>query len=156
MRRRILALVAVTAAVVVAGLVAIRIPAFDMWLFRRMAAYAIAQPPPKLADRDELAVLLVGTGSPLPDKARAGPCTLVAAGDRLFIVDAGFDSARNLMLWRVPLDHVAGILITHLHSDHIPELGELRLQTWVAGRKTPLPVYGPPGIEQVVGGFNEA
>jgi ribonuclease Z len=87
---------------------------------------------------------------------RAGPCTLVAAGDRLFIVDAGFDSARNLLLWRVPLDRVAGILVTHLHSDHIPELGELRLQTWVAGRKAPLPVYGPPGIKQVVDGFNEA
>jgi len=130
--------------------------AFDVWAFRRMAAYSLAQPTPVLAGKNELSVLLVGTGSPLPDKSRAGPCTLVAAGDRLFIVDAGFDGARNLLLWRVPLDRVAAILITHLHSDHIPELGELRLQTWVAGRKAPLPVYGPPGIEQVVSGFNEA
>src|SRR5262249_53880670 len=59
-------------------------------------------------------------------------------------------------LWRVPLDRVAGILVTHFHSDHIPELGELRLQTWVAGRKATLPVFGPPGIERVVDGFNEA
>ncbi len=56
----------------------------------------------------------------------------------------------------MPLEKIDAILITHFHSDHIGELGELRLQTWVAGRKTPLPVYGPPGIDQVVDGFNEA
>lgn len=156
MRRGLLTVVAVLAAVLVGGLLLSRLPAFDVWVFKRMARYALAQPLPTLAHDHELAVLLVGTGSPLPDKSRAGPSTLVAAGDRLFIVDAGFDSARNLMLWRVPLDRVAAILVTHLHSDHIPELGELRLQTWVAGRKAPLPVYGPPGIEQVVDGFNEA
>jgi ribonuclease Z len=156
MRRRVLIALSILVLAIGAGLVVIRAPSFDVWAYRTMAAYALAQPSPTLARNNELAVLLVGTGSPLPDKSRAGPCTLVAAGDRLFIVDAGFDSARNLMLWRVPLDHVAGILVTHFHSDHIPELGELRLQTWVAGRKTPLPVYGPPGIEQVVDGFNEA
>src|SRR5215472_9898701 len=156
MRRGFLVALVVVAAVVGIGYAALRTPAFDVWAFRRMAAHALAQPSPTLARNNELAVLLVGTGSPLPDKSRAGPCTMVAVGDRLFIVDAGFDSARNLMLWRVPLDRVAGILITHLHSDHIPELGELRLQTWVAGRKSHLPVYGPPGIEQVVEGFNEA
>jgi len=72
------------------------------------------------------------------------------------LVDAGLDCARNLLLWHIPLDHIDAILITHFHSDHIAELGELRLQTWVAGRATPLRVFGPPGIEQVVSGFNEA
>ena len=60
------------------------------------------------------------------------------------------------MLWRVPLQNIAGVFLTHFHSDHIGELGEIRLQTWVAGRKTPLKVYGPPGVEQVVAGFNQA
>jgi ribonuclease Z len=143
--------------IVVVGLVVLsRNPAFDVWVFRKVAAHTLAQPQPRLATSDEMSVLLVGTGSPLPDKARGGPCTLVAVGSQLFIVDAGLDSARNLLLWRVPLENVAGILVTHFHSDHIPELGELRLQTWVAGRKVPLPVYGPPGIETVVNGFNQA
>jgi ribonuclease Z len=156
MRRGFLFVLAILGVAITVGFVAVRIPSFDVWAYRRMAAYSLARPSPALARGNELAVLLVGTGSPLPDKSRAGPCTLVSAGDRLFIVDAGFDSARNLLLWRVPLDRVSGILVTHFHSDHIPELGELRLQTWVAGRKTPLPVYGPPGVEQVVDGFNEA
>src|SRR5215472_14345626 len=137
MRRGVLIALAIVALAIVVGFAGTRIPSFDVWAYRRMAAYSLAQQSPTIARGNELAVLLVGTGSPLPDKSRAGPCTLVAAGDRLFIIDAGFDSARNLMLWRVPLDRVSAILVTHFHSDHIPELGELRLQTWVAGRKTP-------------------
>ncbi len=155
--RRIALIAGIVVVVLAGGLVVLsRSPAFDVWAFRKVAAYTLAQPTPNLAAPGEMSVLLVGTGSPLPDKARGGPCTLVAVGNRLFIVDAGLDSARNLLLWRMPLQNVAGILVTHFHSDHIPELGELRLQTWVAGRKVPLPVYGPPGIETVVGGFNQA
>src|SRR5204862_6533296 len=49
-----------------------------------------------------------------------------------------------------------GVLLTHFHSDHIDGLGELVLQRWAGGaRKEPLPVYGPPGVDRVVGGVNE-
>lgn len=148
-----LACIAVLAA---AGWFALRSPSVEARLFREIAFRAVAKPAPRLADAKELSVLLCGTGSPLPDKARGGPCTLIAAGDRLYLVDAGIDSARNLLLWRVPLQKIAGVLITHFHSDHIGELGEIRLQSWVAGRTAPLAVYGPPGVEQVVAGFNQA
>ena len=47
-------------------------------------------------------------------------------------------------------------MLTHFHSDHIGDLGELNLQTWAGGRPTPLSVYGGPGVEAVVGGFNDA
>lgn len=139
-----------------AVVVAVHTPSVEGALFRWAATRAAARPPADLAKSGELSALLVGTGSPLPDRARGGPCTLIAAGDHLYLVDAGLDAARNLALMRVPFDKIDAILITHFHSDHIGELGELRLQTWVAGRKVPLPVYGPPGVERVVEGFNEA
>lgn len=131
-------------------------PPVETWLFRRTAFHELAKQPVTLAKDDELSVLFCGTGSPLPDRTRGGPCTMIAAGGKLYLVDAGIDSARNLMLWRVPLQNVAGVFVTHFHSDHIGELGEIRLQTWVAGRAAKLPVYGPQGIDQVVGGFNQA
>jgi ribonuclease Z len=147
---------AIVLALAAAGWALLQVPAVDACLFRRVVAARVQAAPVRLAGQSELSVLLCGTGSPLPDPTRAGPCTLLAAGDRLYLVDAGLDSARNLALANVAMDRIAGILITHLHSDHIAELGELRLQTWVAGRRQPLSVYGPPGIERVVAGFNEA
>lgn len=140
----------------VGGWIALSIPAVDIWVFRAMVTSQIGAPNPDVPKPGELSVTLCGTGSPLPDRNRAGACAMIAAGDKLYIVDTGIDSVRNLLLWRLPLQKVAGVFITHLHSDHIGELGEVRLQTWVAGRRTPLKVYGPPGIERVVGGFNEA
>ena len=131
-------------------------PSFDEWLYAKMAAHVAERPLPVLAKPGELSVLLCGTNAPLPDPRRAGACTLVAAGDDLYVVDAGLASARNLVMWRVPLAKVEGVFLTHFHSDHIADLGELRLQTWVAGRSAPLKVYGPPGVEDVVAGFNKA
>ena len=131
-------------------------PSVDVWLYRKMAAQMIDRPAPQLAQSGELSVLLCGTGSPLPDPNRASGCALIAAGDRLYVVDVGLGSVRNLLLWHIPLEKIDGVFLTHFHSDHIAELGELRLQTWGAGRRTPLKVYGPPGVEDVVAGFNQA
>ena len=156
MRRAVLIAVGVVSLVVIAGIVALQSVAVDTWLFRQAVRHAVAGGNAKLADTHELAVLLVGTGTPLPDVTRAGPSTLIAAGDHLYLVDVGVDCARNLQLWKVPLDRIDAVFITHLHSDHIGGLADVRLQTWVAGRKKPLKVYGPPGIERVVAGFNEA
>jgi ribonuclease Z len=103
-----------------------------------------------------LHVILCGTGSPLPDLSRAGPCVAVIAAERLFLVDVGLGSQEKIQLWRVPRAKLAGVLLTHFHSDHIGELGEVVMQSWVAGRRDPLPVYGPPGVEQVVAGFRQA
>lgn len=156
MRRIIIGLVVVGTLGAIAVSITLRAPGVDSYLLERAMSRAVDARVPVLAGSNELAVLLCGTGSPIPDRQRAGPCTLVAAGDRLFVVDAGIGSVQNLMLWHIPLRDVSGVLLTHFHSDHIPALGELRLQTWVAGRQHHLPVYGPPGVEQVVDGFEAA
>ena len=106
---------------------------------------------------DGLTVVMVGTGSPLPDPARAGPMTVVAAGDRVFIVDAGAGSGRRFGELALPWAGVEAMFLTHFHSDHIDGLGEVMLQHWAAGgADTPLALYGPEGVEEVAAGFNEA
>ena len=51
---------------------------------------------------------------------------------------------------------MSAILLTHFHSDHIGDQGEALMQSWAAGRSHKLNVYGPPGVEQVVAGFELA
>jgi ribonuclease Z len=109
-----------------------------------------------LYTKDALRAVFCGTAAPPPSPGRAKSCTLVTAGNYAFIVDSGPKSTENLVRWRIPLQRTTAVLITHFHSDHIGELGELALNAWISGRKSPLPVWGPDGIESVVGGFNEA
>ncbi len=106
---------------------------------------------------DGLHVGLCGAGSPLPDPERSGPCVAIIAGRTLYTVDAGSGASKTLGQMRLPQGRVEGVFLTHFHSDHIDGLGELMLQRWVNGANdTPMPVYGPPGVEQVVDGFNRA
>jgi ribonuclease Z len=106
---------------------------------------------------DGLHLALCGTGSPFPDPTRAGPCSAIIAGDRLFIVDTGEGSARTLGYMGIPAAKIEAIFLTHFHSDHIDGIGPFLLQRWGVGTfQTPTPVYGPKGVEQVVDGFRAA
>lgn len=106
---------------------------------------------------DGLHAYVCGSGSPMPDADRAGPCIAVLAGDQAFIFDSGSGSIRKLMRMGFPMPKIQAEFLTHLHSDHIDGLGEALLQAWVGGgRSAPLPVYGPAGTDQVVAGFNAA
>jgi ribonuclease Z len=106
---------------------------------------------------DGLSVALCGSGSPMPDPTRAGPCTAVIAGHRLFVVDSGEGSVKVLSLMNLPPARVEALFLTHFHSDHIADLGELMLQHWAGGAAaSPMTVYGPTGVDEVVGGFEQA
>lgn len=106
---------------------------------------------------DGLHVYICGSGSPMADATRAGPCLGVLAGDRAFVFDAGSGSVRNLGTMGFPIGRLEGVYLTHLHSDHIDGLGELLLLSWIAGGRTsPTPISGPVGTERVVNGFNAA
>lgn len=106
---------------------------------------------------DGLHAGLCGTGSPLADIRRAGPCIAVVAGKHLYVVDAGDGTARNITLMGFQTGKIDAILLTHYHSDHIAGLGEMMLQRWAGGsNKSPLDIFGPEGVETVVQGFNTA
>ncbi len=118
---------------------------------QRLAADAIKELP------DGLHVGICGAGSPFTDDKRSGPCTLVVAGQSMFVFDSGSGSARVIGKMGFNQGRIAAIFLTHFHSDHIDGLGELMLQRWVSvGNTTPVPVYGPPGVELVLAGFMQA
>jgi ribonuclease Z len=144
---------AVLALLVVVGL---RIPAVQDRLVRAVLDRAVATRPEYLFHDDALRVLFCGTASPLPSETRARACVAVFAAGSFWVVDTGPGSMNRLGLLRVDASRVGGVLLTHFHSDHIGDLGELNMQTWVQGRPAALDVYGPPGVERVVAGFADA
>ena len=156
MRRVLFWLVGIAAIVAACGAVLLRVPAVQDRLIERVAAVALADTREALFDNEALRVLLCGSSSPLPHPTRAATCVAVFAGGRFWIVDTGPGSWNNLALWRIPGQRIGAVLYTHFHSDHISELGEFNMQTWVAGRSGPLRVFGPPGVGRVVAGFAEA
>ena len=105
---------------------------------------------------DGLKITLCGTSSPIPAPGRAQACVAVETPEHLYIVDAGSGSAATANLSGVPMEKLRGILITHFHSDHISDIGDFNLNSWVAGRPEPLQIIGPRGVDRIVDGFNMA
>jgi ribonuclease Z len=96
-------------------------------------------------------VTLLGTGSPLPSPDRAGPATLVRAGDATVLVDCGRGVVMRLAAAGVLPVGLTAVLLTHLHSDHITDLNDVVTTQWVmAPGPLPLRVVGPPGTREVV------
>src|SRR5690349_12789574 len=98
-------------------------------------------------------VTLLGTGSPIPDPRRAGPSTLVRAGGQTFLVDCGRGVQQRLVAAGSGAGAITALLLTHLHSDHIADLGDLLITRWVTTfdpDPAPLPIIGPPGTAEVV------
>jgi len=147
---------AVAAALAAAGWWMIHIPAVQDAVLRRAIKDNLSATRNDLLAPDSLRVLLCGTGNPLANRERADACTAVFAGGNFYLVDVGPGAWKNLALWHIPAAHIAAVMITHFHSDHIGDLGEVNMQTWGLGRENPLRVYGPVGVEQVVGGFAQA
>lgn len=96
-------------------------------------------------------IVLTGTGSPLPDANRAGPSTLIKAGDTHILVDAGRGVVMRMAGGGSMPPFLAAVLITHLHSDHICDLNDVITTHWVMTQgNAALSVYGPPGTAQFV------
>ena len=98
-------------------------------------------------------ITLLGTGSPIPDPNRAGPSTLVRAGGQVFLVDCGRGVLQRAAAVGVGAAGLSALLLTHLHSDHIAELGDLLITSWVTNftpDPAPLQIIGPPGTAETV------
>ena len=96
-------------------------------------------------------IVLTGTGSPIPDANRAGPSTLVKAGDTHILVDAGRGVVMRMAGGGSMPPFLAAVLVTHLHSDHICGLNDVITTHWVMTQgNAALKIYGPVGTAQFV------
>jgi ribonuclease BN (tRNA processing enzyme) len=101
-------------------------------------------------------VVLLGTGTPVPDPDHSGPATAIVVDNNCYLVDFGPGVVRRSKE-AVLRHHIAALepanlkvaFVTHLHSDHTAGYSDLILTGWTAGRRTPLAVYGPAGLQSM-------
>ncbi|MBD3213861.1 MAG: MBL fold metallo-hydrolase [Candidatus Lokiarchaeota archaeon] len=110
----------------------------------------------KILRDGKLHIFILGSGGPMNNDVRVASSIGIVGGEEFIIIDVGPGSYRNVDVLRLPAAHLNAIFLTHFHSDHIGDLGEANMLSWVNGRDHPLEVYGPQGVERVVRGFETA
>jgi ribonuclease BN (tRNA processing enzyme)/pimeloyl-ACP methyl ester carboxylesterase len=101
-------------------------------------------------------VVLLGTGTPIPDPDRSGPATAVVVDDRAYLIDFGPGVVRRAeaaaLKREIPAVEPGKLkvaFVTHLHSDHTAGYSDLILGGWTSGRTVPLEVFGPTGLQSM-------
>ncbi len=93
-------------------------------------------------------IVFLGTkGGPRVGVGPSNPANLVMVNDTPFVIDCGMGVSHQLVTAGVPLESVKYIFISHHHSDHNLEYGNLVYNAWAAGLSTPVHSFGPKGIE---------
>ncbi|HET9445387.1 MAG TPA: MBL fold metallo-hydrolase, partial [Steroidobacteraceae bacterium] len=99
-------------------------------------------------------LILLGTGGgPRPRKTNSASAQVILANDAAYVVDCGDGVARQLALAGVRLPQLRHIFLTHQHSDHNADYGNLMLLAWTAGLKTRIDAWGPPPLQQMTTHF---
>ena len=95
----------------------------------------------------KLTILGSGTSAPLLDRSNAG--YLLETGNLKFLLDSGAGTIRRLLEVRADLFKINNIFYTHLHNDHINDLGAIIWSNNYGGtRKNALNLYGPRGFKK--------
>jgi ribonuclease Z len=100
----------------------------------------------------EFSVFFAGTAGSLPSQRRGLPALLIRRGGDRILVDCGEGTQRQL-LRSIGLTELDEIFITHLHSDHWLGLPGMLKTFDLRGRDTPLYVYGPRGVSELIEGL---
>ena len=100
-------------------------------------------------------IVLLGTkGGPAIRQGGAMPTSsLLQLCGQNILIDCGIGVSRSVVEAGVSLLDLDSIFITHLHSDHVLELGPLIYTAWTTGLCQPINVYGPTGLSDYWQGF---
>lgn len=120
----------------------------DMLKLALGSAAALTSPALAQTVKPRTRIVFLGTkGGPRVGIGASNPANLLMVYDTPFVIDCGMGVSRRLVEAGVPLESVKYIFISHHHSDHNLEYGNLVYNAWATGLSTPVHSFGPKGIE---------
>ena len=106
---------------------------------------------PPMTDR---LVILGAKGGPAVRRADAMPTAmLLELAGMQAVIDCGLGVTRAAVAAGLDLRRLQAVYVTHLHSDHVLELGPLLHTAWTTGARGPIDVRGPAGLADYWAGF---
>lgn len=109
--------------------------------------FALAQDTAKKA---RTRIVFLGTkGGPRVGTGASNPANAVIVNGTPYVIDCGMGVSRQLVSAGIPIPSIKYVFISHHHSDHNLEYGNLVYNAWAAGLSTPIHSFGPKGIEEM-------
>ncbi len=142
-----------------------------MRLLRLLVGLTLFHPVNDSVQPGRTQVVMLGTGTPIPDPDRSGPAVAIVVDSVAYLFDAGTGVVRrasaagrngvkafaprgtSTQSSGQPSPRFDRVFLTHLHSDHTLGLADAIFTPWIQGRATPLDIYGPPGTKRLVAGI---
>ena len=101
-------------------------------------------------------LILLGTGGgPRPRKNSFASSQVIIVNNVAYVIDCGNGVAIQLARAGVPLPALRHVFITHHHSDHNADYGNLLLLAWESGLRTRVDTWGPSPLTRMTHLFFE-
>ena len=101
-------------------------------------------------------IILGSKGGPRVTTGRSNPANVLLVDGVPYVVDCGYGVAQRLAQAKVQLPNVRYVFISHLHSDHVLEFGNMVYSAWSAGLNHEVDAFGPVGLAALTQAFWES
>ncbi|MBW7467531.1 ribonuclease Z [Pontibacter aydingkolensis] len=98
----------------------------------------------------EFELRILGSSSATPSANRHHTAQVLTIGNQYHLIDCGEGTQMQLMLYKIKHQRICNIYISHLHGDHYFGLAGLLSTMHLQGRQTPLHLFGPPGLSEIL------
>lgn len=95
-------------------------------------------------------VTILGSNSAAPAHRRHHTSQLLNVEGQFYLIDCGEGTQLQLKRYKLRAQKIKTIFISHLHGDHYLGLMGLLSTMHLMGRKTPLKLYGPRGLADII------
>ncbi|AWN49446.1 MBL fold metallo-hydrolase [Methylobacterium terrae] len=112
-------------------------------------------PAPSPSPRRSRLILLGTAGGPTPKPNRAAPAQAIVVDGHTYLIDAGNGTGRQMVLAKLKLGSLDSVFLTHQHSDHNADYGNVLLLAWATDLAHRVNTYGPPPLARMTHQFLE-